>query len=111
MSIIDWQDIVEKKGIIPHLRFGHNLQSAAWQSSSNDYSIFFTIDKSNEPFTVHHKILVSAIGGFSKPLWPNIKGMEKFEGKMFHASRWPSNVSVDTLRGKTIAVVGNGCSG
>ena len=41
----------------------------------------------------------------SKPM-VNI-GVDKFEGDIFHSSRWRHDIS---LKGKKVVVIGNGCS-
>jgi 4-hydroxyacetophenone monooxygenase len=60
---------------------------------------------------VEHDVLISSIGGFSTPQLPKIKGLEKMEKRAFHSADWPRELSVDKLKGKTVAVVGSGCSG
>lgn len=105
---IDWQDIATNQGLLPHICFNHTFRTAAWQPSTQDYSIAFSTP---DEVHVRPRILVSSIGGFSKPLYPTIKGMDAFKGRVFHSSRWPGDVGVEELRGKTIGVIGNGCSG
>lgn len=53
--------------------------------------------------------MIYAIGIFKVPLYPkDIQGLEVFKGELFHSARWKSSV---TLKGKRVAVIGNGCSG
>ena len=56
-------------------------------------------------------MLVSAIGGFHTPLFPKLKGQDAFRGRVIHCARWPKDVAPKDLRGKKVAVIGNGCSG
>lgn len=58
---------------------------------------------------VKAKVVCSCVGGLVEPRgWPeDIKGIENFEGKMFHSARW--DYSVD-LKDKNVVVVGTGCS-
>lgn len=58
---------------------------------------------------VKAKIVVSAAGALVEPnqLPNSIAGREKFEGKVFHSSRWDHEVD---LNEKDIVVVGTGCS-
>jgi 4-hydroxyacetophenone monooxygenase len=61
---------------------------------------------------LRHPIVVSAIGGFSTPRYPNVPGLKEYKGKVVHVSRWPAEwEDAKSLRGKEIMVVGNGCSG
>lgn len=50
--------------------------------------------------------VVSAVGLFSKPNVP-VKGVEEFEGAVFHAAEWPEGVNLD---GKVVGVVGSGAT-
>lgn len=44
-------------------------------------------------------------GILHKPAFPNIKGLKKFEGDMFHTAQWDHSVD---LEGKRIGVIGTG---
>jgi cation diffusion facilitator CzcD-associated flavoprotein CzcO len=51
--------------------------------------------------------LVFGIGALSRPTYPDIPGLDRFQGKMFHSARWDHSYD---LSGKTVAVVGTGAS-
>lgn len=55
------------------------------------------------------RIVCSCVGGLVEPKgWPDeIKGIEKFQGHVFHSARW--NYDVD-LENKNVVVLGTGCS-
>jgi cation diffusion facilitator CzcD-associated flavoprotein CzcO len=44
---------------------------------------------------------------FSILKWPNIEGLDIFQGKLMHTGAWESEFS---LAGKTVAVIGSGSS-
>ena len=52
-------------------------------------------------------IVISCVGQLNQPKIPQIKGLEHFQGDMFHSSQWPH---FDTISGKKVAVVGSGAS-
>ena len=52
-------------------------------------------------------VLISAVGGFNTPRVPDIDGLSDFTGNWVHSARWPQDLD---LRGKRVAVVGNGAS-
>ena len=57
---------------------------------------------------VRAKIAVSAAGGLVEPSsWPDVPGIEAFEGDCCHTARW--NKKID-FHGKSVIVVGTGCS-
>ena len=59
--------------------------------------------------TVVAKYFIPAVGFSSVPYAPSWKGLELFEGPVYHSSQWPSE-DID-VRGKSVAVVGTGASG
>jgi 4-hydroxyacetophenone monooxygenase len=52
-------------------------------------------------------IVISCVGQLNQPKIPEIKGLEHFQGDMFHSSQWPH---FDAISGKKVAVVGSGAS-
>jgi len=52
--------------------------------------------------------VIAASGVLHHPKMPNIKGMETFEGAIFHTARWDHSVPLDNQR---IAIVGTGSTG
>jgi 4-hydroxyacetophenone monooxygenase len=51
--------------------------------------------------------LISAVGIFNPPVIPRIPGIKNFTGTCVHTAQWPEDLDV---RGKRVAVVGNGAS-
>ena len=56
---------------------------------------------------VDANVVISAAGIFNPPVFPNIEGLEQWEGEKWHTARWPSDVD---LAGKDVAIIGNGAS-
>ena len=52
-------------------------------------------------------IVLSCVGQLNQPKIPDIKGMDEFQGNVFHSSKWPDD---DVIAGKKVAVVGSGAS-
>lgn len=59
-----------------------------------------------ETFTC--KYFVSGMGMISEPVIPNIKGMNDFDGPLFHSSRWPQQ-HLD-YAGKRVGIIGAGAT-
>ncbi len=53
-------------------------------------------------------VLIAATGVLHHPRYPNIPGMDSFEGDLFHSARWDHDVPLDNRR---IGVIGNGSTG
>lgn len=45
---------------------------------------------------------------FSNWKWPDVEGINTFQGTLIHTARWPKDFD---WTGKTVAVVGNGATG
>ncbi len=57
--------------------------------------------------TIEADIVIAASGPLSRPAMPQIAGLERFEGKLFHSARWDHDYP---LEGKRVAVIGTGAS-
>ncbi|KAJ3342084.1 hypothetical protein HDU93_003300 [Gonapodya sp. JEL0774] len=83
-----------------------SLVSATWDKEESYWHLVLR-DSTGRTFERDFKILVSAVGSLHHPIIPKIPGAESFTGPSWHTARWRSDIP---LAGKTIAVVGNGCS-
>lgn len=52
-----------------------------------------------------YDVVVSATGVLHHPKLPDIPGLDRFEGEMFHSARWNDDVA---LEGKRVGVIGTG---
>jgi cyclohexanone monooxygenase len=50
-------------------------------------------------------IVLSAVGILHHPVYPEIEGLDRFEGDCFHSARWDHSVSLDSKR---IGIIGTG---
>jgi cation diffusion facilitator CzcD-associated flavoprotein CzcO len=88
-------------GVLPHVRFGHELLNASWDERRAQWRI----ETSAGPLTA--SVLVGGMGPLTEPAIPALPGLESFRGEAFHSARWRHDVS---LSGKRVAVVGTGAS-
>jgi cation diffusion facilitator CzcD-associated flavoprotein CzcO len=88
-------------GVVPHLRFEHEVTSATWEADRQRWRI----ETSQGDFTAD--VLVGAQGGLSNPSLPDIPGLGSFEGTMFHSAQWDHD---HPLEGDRVAVIGTGAS-
>ncbi len=88
-------------GVLPHIRFAHSVKDVAWQPDDKRWLI------ETSQGTWSARVLVSAAGSLNEPKLPTLIGLEKFEGRVFHSSRWDHEFD---LRGRRVAVIGTGAS-
>jgi len=95
------RDLAETRGLRPHIRFGHELTGAAWDDEAQRWHV----DTSRGAWTA--QVLVDATGPLSHPQVPSIRGLRRFEGKLFHSAEWDHD---HDLSGERVAVIGTGAS-
>jgi cyclohexanone monooxygenase len=49
-----------------------------------------------------------ATGNLSAPHYPDIPGLDRFEGELYHSARWPEGVD---LKNKRVGIIGTGSTG
>lgn len=94
-------DCAARYGILPHVRFHHEVLQARWDDEAQRWQI----DTSRGRYSAD--VLVSAVGALSDPLIPSLPGIERFAGKTFHSAAWDHSHDLD---GRNVAVIGTGAS-
>jgi 4-hydroxyacetophenone monooxygenase len=102
-----WEHLAAKHNINPRIRFFSEILSAVWDEDTQLYTIVIQDVRNKEIRHVQARVVVSAVGVFHNPKWPDIPGRESFKGKSIHARMWDHSVD---FSGKKVAVIGNGCS-
>ena len=95
------ESVVDKYGLRGHIRFNTEIDDARFDEASGAW----TLKSGDRRFTAH--VVAAGTGQLHRPVWPDIKGRENFQGDSWHSAQW--NHDVD-LKGKRIAVIGNGAS-
>ncbi|KAG9122559.1 hypothetical protein FRC07_001013 [Ceratobasidium sp. 392] len=103
-----WEGLAHKHNIGPRIELFTEVVSATWGEAAQLYTIALRDVRGKEMRQVKAHVVISAVGLFHKPKFPDIPGRDRFKGPSMHSSKW--NHSVE-LSGKKVAVVGNGRSG
>jgi len=96
------EDCTDRFGLRPNLRLNHELRHAAWDEAAGGWRLEMADGK-----VVRARVLVSGMGGLSRPSYPDIPGLDSFEGECFHSQHWNHAYA---LQGKRVAVIGTGAS-
>ncbi|KAJ5794099.1 hypothetical protein N7457_000698 [Penicillium paradoxum] len=104
--------IAEKHGLYKHIRFNSRVEEARWNDTESKWktSVVLSGQKDSEfssSYVLSSDFLVSAVGQLNLPRYPDIPGLDDFEGKIMHSARW--DWSYD-FTGKRIAIIGNGAT-
>ncbi|KAJ5489243.1 FAD-binding monooxygenase ktnD [Penicillium diatomitis] len=104
--------VAQKWGLYKHVRFNSAVDEARWDDETCKWKV--TVQKSGQKdsefassYVITSDFLVSAVGQLNIPRYPDIPGLDDFEGRVMHSARW--DWSYD-FKGKRIAVIGNGAT-
>jgi len=92
----------EKHGLLPHIRFDTKVEAAMWVDAE---SLWRVTTRSGEVYEA--PILLCALGMFNELNYPEIPGLDSFEGTTFHSARWQHD---HDLSGEHVAVIGSAAS-
>lgn len=99
-------ECADEYGIREHVRFETEVVSAEFDEPNAVWQIHVRSNDGTEE-TIQAQAVISAVGQLNRPKLPDIKGIESFTGPSFHSARWDHDVDI---KGKRIAVIGNGAS-
>ncbi|MBD8870040.1 NAD(P)/FAD-dependent oxidoreductase [Nocardioides sp. MJB4] len=91
-----------EQGVLDHVRTGVRVTGAAWHEDEHRWHVRTA---SGESLTAD--VLVPALGQLSRPVVPDLPGIDRFAGPAFHSAQWRHDVD---LTGARVAVVGTGAS-
>ncbi|MFI9505064.1 flavin-containing monooxygenase [Nocardia sp. NPDC052566] len=90
-------------GLGPHFRFGHTVTGLEFDEPAGEWEI--AIDGRADRLRARTVVLAS--GPLANAGFPDIRGIETFEGHKIHSARWDHDYD---FTGKRVAVVGTGAS-
>ena len=101
-EILDYvRETASKYQLAPYIHYNEPLSSASWDEADMRWRV-------NTPKGSYRaRVLISCTGYLHDPQIPNIPGLDKFPGKVFHSSRWDHS---HDLNGERVAVIGTGAS-
>ncbi|MGX1805088.1 flavin-containing monooxygenase [Nocardia sp. NPDC055321] len=92
---------VDRYGVRPHLRLNTEVLAATWDDTEHHWRL----DTTQGP--IHARFLISAYGGLGRPKYPNIEGLDRFDGRVIHSARWDHT---HDMTGTRVGVIGTGSS-
>src|SRR5690606_18596208 len=101
-EILDYlRDTARRYGVMPHIRLGTPVTAMRWVDAARVWRVETTAG------AVTANVLVPGMGALSEPKLPDIPGLDRFEGTLFHSAAWNHD---HDLAGETVAVIGTGAS-
>jgi monooxygenase len=102
------REVIEENGIGPHIRYGHRIINASWDSKANLWSVTAqTKDGAQHLFTCNFLWMCQGYYDHEHPYLPEWPGMERFKGTLVHAQLWDPKID---YTGKKVLVIGSGAT-
>jgi len=97
-----FEECAERFGISGHVRPNTRIRDAHWDERARRWRL-----TDAEGARYEADVLVSAVGTFATPSYPDIVGLDSFSGPCFHSANWEHE---HDLAGRRVAVIGTGAS-
>jgi cation diffusion facilitator CzcD-associated flavoprotein CzcO len=107
------RSVAERYGFADKALFHTLIQSLRWDEPSKRWRV--GTDRGDD---IRARFVVIACGVLNMPKLPGIPGIDRFQGKLFHSSRWDYGYTggshrepvLDKLADKRVAIVGTGAT-
>lgn len=94
------QRVAARFGLLAHLRLGTQITDATFDEATGRWQI-----RTDRGDVLRARFFMCSSGPLSRPRWPDIPGLDTFEGRRLHSARWDHGVA---LQGQRVAVIGTG---
>lgn len=96
------QDVAKRHGLMAKVRLNHTVVGMAFDEASGRWRV-----RTEDGHCWQARSVIMAAGGLANPSYPNIPGLETFEGHRIHSARWDHDYD---FTGKRVGVIGTGAS-
>jgi len=93
-----FEDVARRRGVTESIRFGEEVTRCTWRDGR--WRIETSRGHRDEA-----DFVIAATGVLHHPNWPDIPGLDRFRGALFHSARWDHTVPLDRRR---VGIVGTG---
>jgi monooxygenase len=97
------RETATEHGISQHIRFGHRVTNAAWDSETARWTV--TTNKST--LTCRFLYMCSGYYNYGQGHRPTWEGEAEFKGQIIHPQFWPESLD---YKGKRVVVIGSGAT-
>ena len=94
--------VADKYKLKQDIHFNTELKSAKWMPGPHKWSL----KTSRGTFVARY--FIGAVGLLSVPVYPDILGIDSFQGRSVHSCRWPQDLDYTNKR---VGVIGSGSTG
>jgi cyclohexanone monooxygenase len=95
--------VVKRHDLGKHMKFNQEVQAAIFDEVSSTWRI-----ETGTGDTFIARFLITGLGVLSRINYPDIQGIDSFQGERYHTGAWPES---HDFTSKRVAVIGNGSTG
>ncbi|MGN6606197.1 MAG: flavin-containing monooxygenase [Jatrophihabitans sp.] len=110
-SILEYvRETAREAGIDRHIRFGHRVQRAEWDSDTARWTIAAEHDGTPVVITAGYLLVCSGYYRYDEGYTPDFEGIDEFTaagGQVIHPQHWPDDLD---YAGKQVVVIGSGAT-
>ncbi len=97
------EGVVDRFDLRRHFRFGTAVTSAIYSDDEGQWEV-----TTDDGAVYHATYVINAVGLLSAINFPNLPGLNTFEGETIHTAAWPEGKD---LTGRRVGVIGTGSTG
>lgn len=94
------QQLAQRFNLLGHIRLNTRITEARFDEAEGHWHF-----RTEGGDTLTSRFFVCSTGPLNQPRWPDLPGLETFQGQRLHSARWDHGVA---LAGKRVGVVGTG---
>jgi monooxygenase len=109
-SILQYvRDTAHENDIERHIRFGHQVKSAAWSSADARWTVQVLRGDGQEPVQISCNFLFMCSGyyRYDEGFTPDFAGLADFAGRVVHPQQWTDDIA---YADKRVVVIGSGAT-
>ena len=100
-------DTAEEYGVVPHIRFGHRVVSAAWSSADARWTVTAEHEGRTVALTCSWLSVCTGYYRYDQGHTPVFEGAGDFTGRVVHPQHWPADLD---HTGTRVVVIGSGAT-
>jgi cation diffusion facilitator CzcD-associated flavoprotein CzcO len=101
------RETAQAYGVDRHIRYGHHVTSAAWDSATARWTVTAEVDGETRRLTADFLWACSGYYDYDQGYAPRFEGQERFGGSVVHPQHWPEDLD---HAGKRVVVIGSGAT-
>jgi monooxygenase len=101
------EDTAREEGVLPHIRFGHRVTGAQWDSAASRWTVDVATQGAATRFTCRFLFFCSGYYDYAQGHEPEWPGRAGFGGRIVHPQHWPEDLD---YAGKQVLVIGSGAT-